>query len=147
MTGATIRTTYEASGTVPEGSTRIRRDRKRCLWLIGFVVPSLAFVAFVSYVVTGWGAWFWLGPIAILIMVPAIDLLTGLDRSNPPDDVIEALENDKYYRWHQPAHELGHKKESVERWLSKVALAQSTRPVPVSAKTSTNSGCSLSGAR
>ena len=23
----------------------------------------------------------------------------GLDRSNPPDDVIEALEQDRYYRW------------------------------------------------
>ena len=32
-------------------------------------------------------------------VVPAIDLMAGLDRSNPPDDVIEALENDRYYRW------------------------------------------------
>ncbi len=32
-------------------------------------------------------------------VVPAIDLIAGLDRSNPPDDVIEALEKDKYYRW------------------------------------------------
>ena len=35
----------------------------------------------------------------ILVVVPAIDLVAGLDRSNPPDDVIEALENDRYYRW------------------------------------------------
>ena len=111
----------------------------------------------------------------ILVLVPAIDLVAGLDRSNPPDDVIEALENDRYYRWitylflpiqyvgfvarlrtswwtatRSPAptlalwekvglaisigciggigintaHELGHKKESHERWLSKIALAQ-----------------------
>ncbi|MEZ5161043.1 MAG: fatty acid desaturase [Marmoricola sp.] len=137
------------------------------------------------------------GPIIILIVVPAIDLTVGLDRTNPPDDMIEALENDKYYRWitfiflpiqylgfigamwavsggnpaawvvdtlglHEwgqsvffsdrlyhldmslmdkigltisigciggiginTAHELGHKRESVERWLSKIALAQS----------------------
>jgi len=105
--------------------------------------------------------------------------VTGLDRSNPPDDMIERLENDRYYRWitylfmpiqylgffgafvwiarpewlpHSwgveelstfgmlgvaisigaiggiginTAHELGHKKESHERWLSKIALAQS----------------------
>ncbi len=92
-------TTYEALGTVPQGSTQIWRDRKRYLWLIGFVVPSLVFVAFVGYLATGWGVWFWLGPMVILIVVPAIDLLTGLDRSNPPDNVIEALENDRYYRW------------------------------------------------
>ena len=113
----------------------------------------------------------------ILGIVPAIDLVAGLDRSNPPDDVIEALEQDRYYRWitylflpiqyagflgamavvgglgrvrapgRQPlttldkiglaisigciggigintAHELGHKKEANERWLSKIALAQ-----------------------
>ena len=112
----------------------------------------------------------------ILVIVPAIDLFAGLDRSNPPDDVIEALEKDRYYRWItylflpiqyvgfvaamyliargdplgvggelplyakiglavsigciggigiNTAHELGHKKESNERWLSKIALAQS----------------------
>jgi len=189
--------TYDASGTVSAQSTTQWKDKKRYLWLIGLVVPSLAIVAFVLYALTGWGVWFWLGPILILGIVPAIDLMTGLDRSNPPDDVIEALEKDRYYRWitylylpiqyigfiaamytaaggnpaawivdhmgltswfaaHAPAgftqplhlgiidkvglavsigcvggigintaHELGHKKESVERWLSKIALAQS----------------------
>lgn len=87
--------TYEASGTVPEGSTAIWRDSKRYLWLVGLVMPSLAFVAFLGYLFTGIGGWFWLGPIVILVIVPAIDLMTGLDRSNPPDDVIEALEADR----------------------------------------------------
>ena len=109
-------------------------------------------------------------------VVPAIDLFVGLDRANPPDDAIEALEKDKYYRWItylflpiqylgfvgamdviargrparlavtsaiidkiglaisigviggigiNTAHELGHKREANERWLSKIALAQS----------------------
>jgi alkane 1-monooxygenase len=160
--------------TVPEGSTEQWRDKKRYLWLIGLVVPSLAFIATGMWRLTGWGVWFWIGPIVILGIVPAIDLMTGLDRSNPPDDVIEALEKDRYYRWitylflpiqyagfvgalalisgtlfaHgglstldrvgiaisigciggigiNTAHELGHKKEANERWLSKIALAQS----------------------
>ncbi|HNI71312.1 MAG TPA: hypothetical protein PLO27_08320, partial [Marmoricola sp.] len=85
--------------TVPAGSTEKWKDKKRYLWLFGLVVPSLAFLGFGMYVVTGWGAWLWLGPIIILIVVPSIDLSLGLDRSNPPDDMIEALENDKYYRW------------------------------------------------
>ena len=157
------------TGTVPEGSTERWKDRKRYLWLIGLVVPSLAFVALGMHELTGWGVWFWIGPIVILGIVPAFDLVTGLDRSNPPDDAIEALEKDKYYRWItylflpiqyagfvaafwlisagdlstldkiglaisigaiggigiNTAHELGHKKESHERWLSKIALAQS----------------------
>jgi alkane 1-monooxygenase len=161
-----------ANSTVPTGSTEQWTDKKRYLWLISLVVPSLAFVAVAMHQVTGWGVWWWLGPIVILGIVPAIDLLVGLDRSNPPDDVIEALEGDRYYRWitylflpiqyagfvgafylltHpatvgglstvdkvglaisigciggigiNTAHELGHKRESHERWLSKIALAQ-----------------------
>jgi alkane 1-monooxygenase len=157
------------TGTVPQGSTQRWKDKKRYLWLIGLVVPSLAFLALGLHAVTGWGVWFWIGPIVILVIVPAVDLVAGLDRSNPPDDVIKALEKDRYYRWItylflpiqyagfvaafwliatadlsvvdkvglalsigciggigiNTAHELGHKKESHERWLSKVALAQS----------------------
>ena len=165
-----------ANSTVPSGSTARWRDRKRYLWLIGLVVPTLAFLGYGLWAATGLGAFFWIGPVVILVIVPAIDLVAGLDRANPPDDVIEALENDKYYRWItylflpiqyvgfvgafyliaqgdpfgfqgdlstfeklglamsigsiggigiNTAHELGHKKESHERWLSKIALAQS----------------------
>jgi alkane 1-monooxygenase len=158
------------ASTIPAGSTDQWQDKKRYLWLIGLVVPSLAFVGFGMWSLTGWGIWFWIGPIVILVIVPAIDLIAGLDRSNPPDDVIETLEKDRYYRWitylflpiqyagflgamwliatHtdistidkiglavsigciggigiNTAHELGHKKEANERWLSKIALAQS----------------------
>jgi alkane 1-monooxygenase len=157
------------NSTVPQGSTEHWRDKKRHLWLIGLVVPSLAFIAMGMWRLTDWGVWFWVGPGVILVIVPAVDLFAGLDRSNPPDDVIEALEKDRYYRWitylflpiqyagfvgamylvaHadlstvskigiaisigsiggigiNTAHELGHKKEANERWLSKIALAQS----------------------
>ena len=166
--------TQQAPGaTVPEGSTAQWKDKKRYLWLMGLVVPSLGFAAWGHVELTGLSLFWYLGPIVVFITVPAIDLIAGLDRSNPPDDVIEALENDKYYRWitylflpiqyaalvwacwmfTEPAwapemsvvdkvglaltigtiagigintaHELGHKKESHERWLAKIALAQS----------------------
>jgi len=156
-------------GTVPPNSTDGWRDRKRTLWLFALVMPMIPFAAMAGYSLTGWGVWLWLGPIVILGMVPVIDLITGLDQANPPDDVIAALEEDRYYRWLtflflpiqyaafiagmwfiatqdmglwnniglaitigfigglgiNTAHELGHKKESHERWLSKIALAQS----------------------
>jgi alkane 1-monooxygenase len=35
----------QPSGTVPAGSTEAWKDKKRYLWLIGLVVPSLAFLA------------------------------------------------------------------------------------------------------
>ena len=164
-----------ANSTVPDGSTEQWRDGKRYLWLIGLVVPSLAFAGYGLWAWTGIGAWFWIGPVVILVIVPAIDLIAGLDRTNPPDDAIEALEKDRYYRWItylflpiqyagfvgamyliargdpffggdlttidkiglaisigciggigiNTAHELGHKREANERWLSKIALAQS----------------------
>ncbi len=163
------------NSTIPEGSSDAWKDSKRYLWLIGLVVPSLAFVAFGLWAATGWGVWFWIGPIIVLGVVPLVDLVVGLDRANPPDDAIEALENDRYYRWItylflpiqyvgfvaamyviaegapfglgelgvadkiglaltigviggigiNTAHELGHKREANERWLSKIALAQS----------------------
>ena len=41
-----IAQTFDNPGTVPTGSTEQWRDKKRYLWLIGLVVPSLAFVGF-----------------------------------------------------------------------------------------------------
>lgn len=144
------------------------RDPKRYLWPLGLTIPLSPFMA--------WGLVAWLGPgvfwtLGLMIMggvLPLVDRCAGVDRSNPPDEAIAALENDRYYRWcvylflplqyaglvaacylwaHGPlgvpervglavtvgivggvginaAHELGHKRESVERWLSKVTLAQ-----------------------
>ena len=82
----------DTAGTIPEGSTERWKDKKRYLWLIALVMPSLAFAALGLHALTGWGLWLWIGPIVILGIVPAIDLVTGLDRSNPPDDLIAALE-------------------------------------------------------
>ncbi len=62
-------------------------------------MPLLPFAAVLLHSRTGSWVWLWLGPIVILGVVPALDLAAGLDRSNPPDDVIEALEGDRYYRW------------------------------------------------
>ncbi|MFM8515423.1 MAG: fatty acid desaturase [Actinomycetota bacterium] len=145
------------------------RDHKRYLWLVALLMPLLPFLAIGLFTLTDMAVWLWLGPLVILGLVPVIDVLTGLDRSNPSDDVIEALERDRYYRWItylflplqyagfatafwfiargelstweqvgltvtvgfigglgiNTAHELGHKKEANERWLSKIALAQS----------------------
>ncbi len=149
--------------------TQTWKDHKRYLWLFGLIVPLFPFAGGALATVTGWGIFWYIGPILIFGIIPLLDLLAGIDRSNPPDDMIAALEADKYYRWitylYLPlqyvalvwacwlwagttlnvsdkiglaltvgmvagigintAHELGHKKEKVERWLAKIALAQS----------------------
>lgn len=86
------------SSTVDPGSLAGWRDGKRYLWLIGLVVPSLAFIAFADFALTRWTAWLWIGPLLILVIVPILDLLVGLDPTNPPDEVIASLEQDRYYR-------------------------------------------------
>jgi alkane 1-monooxygenase len=168
MTVLDAGSTGKTGSTVTKESTETWTDPKRYLWLFGLVVPSLAFVAWGMHSLTGWGVWWWIGPIVVYGIVPVVDLLTGIDKSNPPDEVIEALEKDRYYRWItylflpiqyaafvwgawlftsgdlslvdkigvsisigmiagigiNTAHELGHKKEQHERWLAKIALAQ-----------------------
>ncbi len=160
------------------------RDKKRYLWLMGLIAPTALFVVLPGvWAFNQWG-WhvaaqvpFWIGPILLYAVLPSLDLRYGPDGQNPPDEVMERLENDKYYRyctyiyipfqyasvivgaylftasdlswlgfdgglswWAKiglalsvgmlggvginTAHELGHKKDSLERWLAKITLAQ-----------------------
>jgi alkane 1-monooxygenase len=145
------------------------RDPKRYAWLLGLLIPTLPFLAWGLVHITGLGVFWFYGPMLVFGVFPPLDLALGLDRRNPPDEVIKWLEQDRYYRWctyaYLPiqyaglvfacwlwayghlstldsvglaltvamvsgiaintAHELGHKRASFERWLSKVALAQS----------------------
>ncbi len=153
----------------PAGTARRWRDRKRYLWLLGLIVPTLPFLAWGLVAATGLGVFWFYGPFLVFAIFPLLDLIVGLDAANPPEDAIKWLEQDRYYRWctymYLPvqyaglvfacwqwssgklstvediglaltmamvsgvaintAHELGHKRASLERWLSKVALAQS----------------------
>ena len=142
------------------------RDSRRLLWPLALVVPALPFVSLVAAAATGSSWAWWLTPVVILGVIPAVDLLIGDDRANPPEDAVPALQASPYYRWItylflpaqfaalavacavwdrgagpvtaigliltaglvdgiaiNTAHELGHKRESMERWLSKIALA------------------------
>lgn len=143
-------------------------DPKRYLWLLGLVVPLIPLLAWGLVEASGLGAFYWLGPVVVFGLIPALDLLIGKDAANPPESAIAWLEQDRWYRWCTylflplqyaslvfscalwgsgelsfveslglavsvamvggiaiaTAHELGHKRKSHERWLSKVALAQ-----------------------
>lgn len=143
------------------------RDTKRYAWLVGAIVPVIPFLSWGLVSATGLDVFWFFGPVFIFVLVPLVDLVVGIDPNNPPDEVLERLEEDRFYRWityafiplqyvaviwtawmiSQPqydvldrlgmaislgivvgigintAHELGHKKEKHERWLSRVALA------------------------
>jgi len=160
------------------------RDKKRHLWLVGLVAPTALFVVLPVIWAMNQQGWhtssqvlLWIGPLLLFVLLPLLDLRFGADGQNPPDEVMERLENDKYYRYCtyafipfqfasvvfgaylftadnlswlgydgplgwigkvgvalsvgvlggvgiNTAHEMGHKKDSLERWLSKVTLAQ-----------------------
>ena len=159
-----------ATGNAEPSSSAVRwRDPKRYAWLLGLVVPTLPFITWGLVEATGIGAFWFYGPVLVFGIFPLLDLVIGMDATNPPDEVIKALEQDRYYRWctylYLPiqyaglvlacwlwssgklsivediglattvamvsgvaintAHELGHKRANSERWLSRVALAQS----------------------
>ena len=145
------------------------RDRKRYLWPLGLFVPMIPFGCWHMHYMTGLDIFWWYGPIAIFMVFPLLDAWAGMDGRNPPEELIEWLDNDKYYRrctyaflplqfgslvfacwlWVYGglstfdsvglatsvamvsgiaiavAHELGHKKVKMERWLAKISLAQS----------------------
>ncbi len=86
-------------GSVRPDSVDQWRDRKRYLWLTALAMPLIPFAAMALFSLTDQGVWLWLGPIVILGLVPLIDWVTGRDDANPPDELIDALENDRYYRW------------------------------------------------
>ena len=75
------------------------RDGKRYLWIMGAVMPLVPFAAWGLVVATGSDLFWWFGPVFVFGIVPLVDLAAGLDRNNPPDEVLERLENDRYYRW------------------------------------------------
>lgn len=75
------------------------RDGKRYGWLLGLVVPLLPFLAAVLVALTGWSGFWWLGPLFIFGLIPALDLLIGADVSNAPEEAVVTLETDRYYRW------------------------------------------------
>jgi len=143
-------------------------DGKRYAWLLGIVVPLAPFIAWGTVALTGWGGFYFFGPLLVFVAFPILDIVVGMDSSNPPDSILKYLEQDRYYRWCtyifipvqyaglvlacylwssgdlnvlesiglaltmgvvggiaiNTAHELGHKREDSEKWLSRVALAQ-----------------------
>lgn len=146
-------------------------DRKRYVWLLALVIPTLVPMSALAAGITGSGVFWWSGPFLMFVVIPLADYLVGTDSENPPDSALAMLENDRYYRWGtyaylpaqylslvlacwlwsggahiamseldkvglmltvggiagvaiNTAHELGHQRAQSERWLSKIALAQ-----------------------
>jgi alkane 1-monooxygenase len=75
------------------------KDPKRHLWVLGLVIPLLAPVGGLSVHLTGWRVFWWFGPIFVFGVIPLIDVLVGRDAENPPEELLDWLEEDRFYRW------------------------------------------------
>jgi alkane 1-monooxygenase len=74
-------------------------DPKRYLWLLGLVAPALVASSWLAVYTTGFGVFWWSGPILTFGIIPVLDYLVGTDAENPPDSALALLENDPFYRW------------------------------------------------
>lgn len=81
-----------------DGTTVRYRDTKRHLWLLSLIVPLVP--AGFALVVAGTGnpVWAFAPLVTLYLLVPIADMLIGVDRNNPPEEVVEALSSDSYYR-------------------------------------------------
>ena len=93
------------TGTAEDGTTITYVDKKRHLWW-------LSFVGVFVYIGTFWGFFalgnnpliLWLPAAYVYIITPMIDKVVGVDTHNPPEEVVEDMMKDNYYRWHVIMH-------------------------------------------
>lgn len=75
------------------------RDRKRWLWCLSLVLPLLPLVGIALYLQVG-QEWLLAAPLLVsYVLIPLLDWLLGTDTSNPPEEIVPQLEEDRYYRW------------------------------------------------
>ncbi|HUP91923.1 MAG TPA: alkane 1-monooxygenase [Solimonas sp.] len=73
-------------------------ESKRPLWLLGAVTMLVPLMAAGVVALTGWGVFWWFGPVFVFAIIPLADHLLGEDTNNPPESWIAQLEQDRYYR-------------------------------------------------
>ena len=80
------------------GEKVVFKDKKRYLWIISILSPSVPGVT-ALILLTG-GNMFWaLFPLFYYyLFIPVLDMVFGEDTSNPPEEVVEKLSADNYYR-------------------------------------------------
>ncbi len=81
-----------------DGSTVTYTDRRRWLWSLSLFWPTMPVLSCWLAIGSGHVAWYWATLAVWYVLVPVIDHLLPVDASNPPPEVVEQLENDRYYR-------------------------------------------------
>lgn len=87
------------TGQTADGRTVTYTDRKRYFWFFSFLLAFVAPAAVGLYFWTGSIAAIFLPMVYIYFVIPALDFLVGEDTHNPPEEVVEAMASDPFYRW------------------------------------------------
>lgn len=75
-------------------------DRKRHLWLFSLLVPCIALIGPLMYIFVSPNLlWLWLPTLFSYLVIPVLDAIIGEDQSNPPEEAVPALEEDRFYRY------------------------------------------------
>ena len=86
------------TGQTADGRAVTYTDGKRYYWFFSFLLALVTPVAV--------GLYFWTGSVAAVffpllymyVFIPLLDLAVGEDTHNPPEEVVEAMANDPFYR-------------------------------------------------
>ena len=73
-------------------------DRKRWLWIISVLTPSVPALSALALWSSGNPLWALMPVLVYFGLTPLIDMAVGKDPNNPPEAVVEALSGDPYYR-------------------------------------------------
>lgn len=73
---------------------------RRYGFLVFLLVPTLPVQAYLAATwFNAWGAAVMWTALIVFLIVPIADYLIGKDTTNPPQDIADALENDRWYAW------------------------------------------------
>lgn len=84
---------------LPSGQALHYVDRKRWWWLLSILFPLQPFIGIWLHAETGLALWLAVGFVFTFLLGPLGDAMLGEDRNNPPQAVVPALEQDRWYRW------------------------------------------------
>ena len=86
------------STTLPSGEEITYVDKKRWFWVLSVLFPLQPLFSIWMHARTGNEAWLFLGLLTSYVVAPALDMVIGEDRNNPPEELAMQLDQDHYYR-------------------------------------------------
>ena len=85
--------------TTRDGDTVRYADAKRYLWWISVLSPAVPGISALLLWQTGNLFWAAFPLLFYFVLIPILDALFGEDTNNPPEEVVEQLAGDSYYRF------------------------------------------------